>query len=103
MPPDRPVPIGTILLMVGKGMSAQAIREVFPDLKPEDIRGALLSAADVVIDVNASVSRDSVGEIIRSAQQTSGLPEAKAEELAVQEARAARRERTQRSRTRDRS
>lgn len=95
--PERPaesIPIASIVALVGKGMTAREILKVFPELQPEDIRTALLNAADVVRDPDASLrAEDPVGAIIRRAQQSAGLAEDEAVELAVDETRAARRER----------
>lgn len=89
-----PVPIASIVALVGKGMTAREILQVFPELQPEDVRAALLKAADVVRDTDASLrAGDPVGQIIRQAQQSSGLSEEEAVELAVNETQAARRER----------
>lgn len=79
-------------------MTAREIVSLFPELQPEDVRVALLKAAEVVRDADASLgSGDPVGEIIRKAQQSSGLSEEDAMDLAVNETRAARKERASRS------
>jgi uncharacterized protein (DUF433 family) len=84
----------SIVAMVGKGMAAAEILQVFPELGLDDIRSALLRAADVVCDSDASLVTDPVGEIIRAAQRSSNLSEAEAMDLAVAETRAARSEPT---------
>jgi hypothetical protein len=88
------IPIASIVALVGKGMTPREILEIFPELQPEDIRSALLNAADVVRDADASLrAGDPVGDIIRQAQQSSGLAKDEAVELAVRETRTTRRER----------
>ena len=79
------------------GLTASAILKVFPDLKPEDIRSALLTAVDTVCDQHAVLlTGDSVDAMIAQAQQSSGLSDEAAMELAVSETRALRRERAAR-------
>jgi hypothetical protein len=97
-PPNAPasayVPVTAIVALVAKGLTASAILEVFPDLKPEDIRSALLTAVDTVCDQHAALpTGDSVDAMIAQAQQSSGLSDEAAMELAVSETRALRRER----------
>lgn len=93
----QPVPVASIVALVGKGMTAREITKVFPELEPEDIRLALLRAAELMRNADASLhSGDGVAEIIRSAQRNSGLSEEDAMELAVNETRAARKERASR-------
>ena len=42
------IPVATIVGMVAEGMKEEEILEAFPDLEPEDIREALLFAAEAV-------------------------------------------------------
>ncbi len=44
------IPVATIVGMVAEGMSNAEILQAYPDLKPEDIREALLYAADAVLE-----------------------------------------------------
>jgi hypothetical protein len=70
---------------------------LFPTLGPGDIRAALLEAAEVMRNADASLRRsDVVDELIRKAQQNSNLSDDEAMELAVSETRAARNERASR-------
>lgn len=86
-PPNRTVATAAIVRMVGKGMSVREIQRLLPDLTPEDIRAALLRAANVLRDENASVSdEDSFSQLVSDAQQ-SGLAEDEAMELALAETR----------------
>jgi hypothetical protein len=95
---DAPLPIASIVALVGKGMTAREILAVFPELEAGDIRAALLRAAEVMSDEDGSLSNDdAVGRIIRAAQRSSGLSEDEAMALAVSETRAVRRARRRRS------
>ena len=42
------IPVATIVAMVADGMSEEEILKAYPDLEPEDIREALLYAAETV-------------------------------------------------------
>jgi len=42
------IPVATVVGMVANGMSNQQIIEAYPDIEPEDIREALLYAAEAV-------------------------------------------------------
>ena len=42
------IPVATLVKMVAQGMTDREILEAFPDLQPEDIREALLFAAEAV-------------------------------------------------------
>ena len=42
------IPVATVVGMVASGMSQEEILKAFPDLEPEDIRKALLFAAEAV-------------------------------------------------------
>ena len=42
------IPVATIVGMVAEGMGKKEILEAYPDLEPEDIRQALLYAAEAV-------------------------------------------------------
>ena len=42
------IPVATVVGMVAEGMKEEEILEAFPDLEPEDIREALLFAAEAV-------------------------------------------------------
>jgi len=42
------IPVATVVGMVANGMTEKDILEAYPDLKPEDIREALLYAAEAV-------------------------------------------------------
>jgi len=42
------IPVATVVGMVAEGMKEKAILRDFPDLQPEDIREALLYAAEAV-------------------------------------------------------
>ncbi len=42
------IPVATIVGMVANGMAEKEILEAYPDLEPEDIREALLYAAEAV-------------------------------------------------------
>lgn len=42
------IPVATIVAMVAEGMTQEQILAAYPDLEPEDIREALLYAADAV-------------------------------------------------------
>ena len=42
------IPVATIVGMVAEGMKTEEILEDYPDLEPEDIREALLYAAEAV-------------------------------------------------------
>ncbi len=42
------IPVSTIVGMVANGMTEKEILDAYPDLKPEDIREALLYAAEAV-------------------------------------------------------
>jgi len=52
------IPVATVVGMVANGMTAKEILEAYPDLEPEDIREALLYAAEAVkerqLPVNAA-------------------------------------------------
>ncbi len=84
----------SIVTMVGKGMTARAILRLFPHLTPGDIRGALLKAAEVVRDEDASLlTATSASTIAAEMRAASDLDEDEAMALAVEETRAARSER----------
>lgn len=97
-PPERrDIMTAAIVRMVGKGMSVRQIVELFPELKPNEIRAAMVRATNLISDENASLrSDDTVGEIIAEAQACAGLTEEDALELAVEETRKARAERAER-------
>ena len=100
-PSDQPAGVTTaaIVGMIGKGMSVRQIVELLPELTPAEVRAAMLRAANVVSDDDASLrSDDPVGRIIAEAQSSAGLTEEDAMELAVEETRKARAERTDRGR-----
>lgn len=42
------IPVATVVGMIANGMTEKAILEAYPDLEPEDIREALLYAAEAV-------------------------------------------------------
>ncbi len=42
------IPVATVVAMVANGMCEKEILEAYPDLEPEDIREALLYAAETV-------------------------------------------------------
>lgn len=42
------IPVATVVGMVAEGMREEEILEAFPDLEPEDIKEALLFAAEAV-------------------------------------------------------
>ena len=42
------IPVATVVGMVANGMNEQAILDAYPDLEPDDIREALLYAAEAV-------------------------------------------------------
>jgi uncharacterized protein (DUF433 family) len=42
------IPVATIVGMVANGMTEKEILEAYPDIEPEDIREALLYAAEAV-------------------------------------------------------
>jgi len=42
------IPVATVVGMVANGMTEKDILEAYPDLEPEDIREALLYAAEAV-------------------------------------------------------
>ena len=42
------IPVATVVAMVADGMSEREILEAYPDLEPEDIREALLYAAEAL-------------------------------------------------------
>lgn len=42
------IPIATIVGMVANGMTEKAILDAYPDIEPEDIKEALLYAAEAV-------------------------------------------------------
>ena len=42
------IPVATVVGMVASGMSVEEILKAFPDLEPEDIKEALLYAAEAV-------------------------------------------------------
>lgn len=45
---DLRIPVATIVAMIADGMTVQEILECYPDLEPEDIKEALLFAAEAV-------------------------------------------------------
>ncbi len=45
---DLRIPVATIVAMVAEGMSSEEILKFYPDLEEEDIREALLFAAEAV-------------------------------------------------------
>lgn len=71
---------------------------MFPELKPDAVRAALLQAAELLRDEDTSLQPvdDPVGAMIASAQQNSGMSEKDALKLAVSETRAVRRARAAR-------
>lgn len=92
-------PTSAIVAMVGRGMTVREILSVFPELQPEDVRAALVRAAEVLADPDCSlVGGDPVGGIIRAAQQSSGLSDEGATALAVRVTREVRHARTRRRR-----
>jgi len=42
------IPVATIVAMIANGMTEEEILKAYPDLEPEDIREALLYAAETV-------------------------------------------------------
>lgn len=44
------IPVATVVAMVADGMSEREILEAYPDLEPEDIREALLYAAEALTE-----------------------------------------------------
>jgi uncharacterized protein (DUF433 family) len=42
------IPVSTVVGMVANGMTEKEIQDAYPDLEPEDIREALLYAAEAV-------------------------------------------------------
>lgn len=87
------VATAAIVAMVGKGMTAREILRLFPELTPDDIRGALLKAADVVRDEDASLlAAKSASTIAAEMRAAANLSEDEAMALAVEETRAARKE-----------
>lgn len=95
---ERVLPTAAFVSMVGKGMTAREILRLFPEFTPEDIRDALLRAADIVRDEDASLSQEEAAEnIISRAQQRSSLSDEEAMSLAWSETRAARLEKAKRS------
>lgn len=97
-PIDRPLPISTILIMLAKGMAPREIARVFPELTLDDIRNAVLQAAELMKDPEVSLapSDASVREIIATARRSANLSAQDAMELAVYETRAHRREKAAR-------
>ncbi len=45
---DLRIPVATVVAMVANGMSSEEILELYPELEIEDIREALLFAAEAV-------------------------------------------------------
>ncbi len=45
---DTRIPVATVVAMVADGMSTREILDAYPDLEEEDIREALLFAAEAV-------------------------------------------------------
>lgn len=101
---SRRIPVASIVALVAKGMTARQILAVFPDLEPDDVRSALLRAAEVVQDQDRSLrsDRDSVLETVKRARATARLSEAEALKLALEETRATRRARVARRMTKAR-
>jgi hypothetical protein len=99
--PDRPLPIAAILIMIAKGMTPRDILTVFPELTLPDISTALLQAAELLKDPDASLvpSHASVSAIIEKARQSSNLSEEEAMELAVAATRTYRKEKAARKGT----
>lgn len=85
-------------MLVGRGLTARQIRARFPALGPGAVRAALLQAAELLKDEDLSLGApvESVAAIITKAQRSAAMSEAEAVNLAVEETRTARRERTER-------
>jgi len=49
------IPVATIVAMVADGMTKEEILNAYPDLEPEDIREALLHAAEAVLKSELSL------------------------------------------------
>ena len=84
--------------MVAQGMKPRQILLVFPELSLDDVRNAVLQAADLMRDPESSLppaDADAL-ELLRKAQRNSDLSEEEAMELAVAETRAYRREKASR-------
>ncbi len=78
-------------------MTAKQILRIFPELSPDDVRSALLRAADVVCDENASLCSDETASAMRAEMRAdASLSEDEAMAVAVEETRAHRRERAKR-------
>ena len=90
--------VSEIVALVGRGLTARQIRARFPTLEPGAVRAALLQAAELLKDEDLSLRApsDSVAAIVSRAQRNAAMSEAEAVELAVEETRAERRERTER-------
>lgn len=97
-PTESPgVTTAAIVGMVAKGLSVRQIVDLFPELTAGEVRAAMLRAANLVADEDASLrDDDAVGRIIADAQASAGLNEDEATDLAVAETRKARVERTDR-------
>jgi hypothetical protein len=80
--------------LIGKGLTAREVIELFPSVTVEDIREALLHAAESVLDENWSVRSESrFDEIVAKARANAQLTEEEALALGVEETRAVRSER----------
>ncbi len=96
-PAQRASSTAAIVAMVGKGMTAKQILRLFPELSPDDVRSALLRAADVVRDENASLCSDETARAaLAEMRADASLSEDEAVALAVEETRAHRREQAKR-------
>jgi Uncharacterized conserved protein len=51
------IPVATVVAMVADGLTTQEILEALPDLEPEDIREALLYAAESVRERELPIRR----------------------------------------------
>lgn len=94
-PADRALPVGPILIMVAKGMKPREIAEVFPEFSLDEIRSAVLQAAELLKDPEASLTSPAlpVQTILEKARRNADLAEDEAMDQAVALTRAYRRER----------
>jgi hypothetical protein len=84
--------------MLAKGMTEPEIAVVFPELTPNEVRIAVLQAAELMKDPEALLapSSASIQAILDKARRAAeGLSESEAEDLAVAEVRAYRREKAE--------
>jgi uncharacterized protein (DUF433 family) len=88
------IPVVTVVRMVRDGMSHEEILALYPYLVREDIDEALRYTKAQAASKRRA--HDRAGEIIRRAQQSSGLSDEDAMKLAVAETREVRRQRAKR-------